>query len=122
MATFIAFCSWEVFPTILVLVLFGTVHSTKLGMFSNICHCFSNSAQESDYPSVQYTRVSQDGGRIGKLEDKTNLLVHPSFSKAQLFNDPRRYDSDDESTAASLKNTNSLNTPYNISSSAEQRV
>jgi len=101
--TFVAFCAWEIIPTILVLVLFGNVNSTTLGAFSNMCRCLKSPEDENEYLSVQYQRVSQEA--IG---------TH-SFNKAQLFNNPKRYDSDEENSSQRTSPLyGSLNSPYNV--------
>ena len=76
MFTFIAFCLWEILPIILVLVLFGNVNATTLGAF--------NKAE----PKKPTTFI-----RPKRVTESQDTLL-----KAQLFNDPKRYDSDDETS------------------------
>jgi len=73
---------FEIVPTILVLVLFGHVKSTTLGALSK------SKGKAFHSREANYTKVSQEGSFKGF---PTNQLV-----RAELFNDPRRYDSDDE--------------------------
>jgi len=72
--TFVLLCLWEVIPTMLVLILIGTVPSSALG-------AFSKQPQRHVHPHTRPRRPSETS----------------SLLKTQLFNDPRRYDSDEES-------------------------
>jgi len=103
--TFVAFCAWEIVPTILVLVLFGTVNSTTLGPLANFCRpCFTQEESSTPYASVKYQRINSDP-----------QPGHVSF-KAQLFNDPKRYDSDDETSSQRTSPlSGSFGSPYPVS-------
>jgi len=102
--SFVAFCAWEIIPIILVFILFGNVTSTTLGAFSNICRCF-NTKEDNDYLSVNYQRISNEPG--GSFANTLN--------KAQLFNNPKRYDSDEENSSQKTSPVHgSLNSPYNV--------
>jgi len=85
--TFLAFSAWEIVPTILVLVLFGNVNSTTLGAFGNLCRCIRTEDDVTPYASIKYQQINQEQPGV----------TH--FNKAQLFNDPKRYDSDEETSA-----------------------
>jgi len=77
MITFIALLLWEIIPIILVLILFGNVSATTLGAFSK-----------------------PENKKVNTLlrQKKVNENSQDQLSKASLFNDPKRYDSDDETT------------------------
>jgi len=85
--SFVIFVAWEIIPTILVLVLFGTVNSTTLGAFGNLCPCFKRHNDLTPYASVKYQSLNQDPGEN----------MQSSLHKAQLVNDPKHYDSDNDS-------------------------
>jgi len=104
--TFVGLCAWEIIPTILVLVLFGNVNSTTLGACSNVCHCCRNSGDDSEYLSVNYQRINHES------------QGSHNFNKAQLFNNPKRYDSDEETSSSQRTSPlyGSLNSPYNVNS------
>jgi len=107
--TFVAFCAWEIIPTILVLVLFGNVNSTTLGAFSHLFTCFKSSGEpEVAYSSIRYQKLSHD-----------SLPGSGIFPKAQLFSDPKRYDSDEDSSSSSRTSpiSGSLNSNFLISPS-----
>jgi len=83
--TFLIFFSFEIIPIILVMILFGRVKSTTLGVFSR-------TAQKSQ-------------PNLSNFKRQANLVVNtestgsgPHLLKADLFNNPLRYDSDDENT------------------------
>jgi len=78
MLSFIAFFIWEIIPTILVLTLFGQVVSTSLGVL-NRNYYFAG-------------RTAAYHNNLGGTVRDGQLL------KAEIFNDPKRYDSDDETT------------------------
>jgi len=79
---FVVILVFEIVPTILVLVLFGHVKSTTLGALSK------SKGRAFHSREANYSKISQDVSYKGF---PTNQLV-----RAELFNDPRRYDSDDE--------------------------
>jgi len=92
--TFVLFFFWEIVPTILVLVLFGLVRTTNLGAFSRQ----KPSKNKSSTPSRPRTPLAAPSGGV--------------LSKAHLFNDPRRYDSDEE-TSPFLKTSGNISLSYN---------
>jgi len=83
--TFLMFYIFEIIPTILVLVLFGQIRSTRLGALSN---------KPSGIRSANYVRVT-NGVKVS-----AGQLV-----RADIFNDPRRYDSDEETPLRSSSTT-----------------
>jgi len=100
--TFLVIFGFEILPTILVLILFGSVKSTNLGALS----------KKKNFTKISiYARKSADiaGNNVSGL------------LKAELFNDPKRYDSDDEATPfkispSTLAYGTSQNSPYGVSS------
>jgi len=93
MITFIALLLWEIIPIILVLFLFGNVSATTLGAFSK-----------------------PENKKVNTLfrQKKINDNAQDQLLKASLFNDPKRYDSDDETTPlrGSPMNLYGNNSPY----------
>jgi len=83
--SFVCFSLWEIIPTILVLVLFGKVQSTTLGAFSK--------KQTFVKKNPNYTKIVNQNNSVN-----TEISNSGPLAKAQIFNDPRRYDSDDETT------------------------
>lgn len=78
---FLAYTVWEVLPTALVFVLFGRIPPTSLGVFS--------SPRLSRVPHrSQLRRESLSGG----------VLAADPEQSARIFSDPKRYDSDEETT------------------------
>jgi len=94
--TLFAFLLWEIVPTILVLVLFGTVKSTSLGAFSRPPKS-TTPHKNSKVPSVPPNQ--------GKL-------------LRDLFSDPRRYDSDEETSPLMKPAFPSSNSPISINSTS----
>ncbi|PRP87717.1 hypothetical protein PROFUN_02417 [Planoprotostelium fungivorum] len=74
---FMGFFFWEIVPTILVLVLFGKVSATGLGAWSK--STVSVFEKQTKYAAIPHSDTSY-------------------LPKSQLFNDPRRYESDEESS------------------------
>jgi len=95
--TFVAFLLWEIIPTTLVLVLFGKVSATTLGAFSK---------KKMVNPTVAHLQI--------QARTSGELPAQPLL-KAQLFNDPRRYDSDEESSVlkSPLHFSGTYHSPYN---------
>jgi len=99
--TFLIFFSFEIIPCFLVMLLFGHVRSTTLGVFSRS----ANKAQ----PNIH--NFNRQANLVIQTDSKAQLL------KPDLFNNPLRYDSDDENTP--FKNSPmpyGTNSPYAISS------
>jgi len=98
---FFAYTFWEVLPTGLVFILFGTIPATTLGVFS---------------------KQSQHSRKVPSYAKVTRISLPQSESR--LFHDPKRYDSDDES---GLKNSfgsetqGSLHTFASINQSPQDR-
>jgi len=91
---FTCFCLWEIIPTSLVLVLFGTVKATSLGAFSKKAMGWT---RDPNYPRAL-------------VQEQQGLIT-----KAQIFNNPGRYDSDDEiksTSQNSLYGSLGTNSPY----------
>jgi len=88
---FVAFSFWEVVPIILVLILFGNVSPTTLGAFSRT-----------------------ENSKVGPFLFPKNNDNQDTLLKAHLFNDPKRYDSDDENTPVFHKGSPIFynNSPY----------
>jgi len=102
--TFIVFFIFEIIPTILVLALFGQVQATTLGAFSK------STKYQFGYQILSNSRQSDDSN---VLNGSGNLI------KADLFNNPLRYDSDEENTPfKSSPSPSSLvygtNSPYSV--------
>lgn len=95
------FFIFEIVPTILVLILFGKVRTTSLGMLnkSNI-----QSRKEYDYKYHVQSSTPESNSYQSPQNANTNTTPspHSQLTKAEIFNDPKRYDSDDENTPFDL--------------------
>eukprot|EP01117_Protostelium_nocturnum_P003888 TRINITY_DN1514_c0_g1_i2.p1 TRINITY_DN1514_c0_g1~~TRINITY_DN1514_c0_g1_i2.p1 ORF type:complete len:362 (-),score=61.21 TRINITY_DN1514_c0_g1_i2:10-1095(-) len=92
---FMAYFMWEIVTTCLVLVLFGKVSATSLGVWSTK-RSTTIFDKQPRYSAVPHTDISY-------------------LPKAEMFNDPRRYDSDDETLP--IRGMKSSSIAYGSSSS-----